>query len=639
MEFLNLCINLNSDIYLLDTKLASFSDALNKSRRNSVLTDTDHELTYLKNKTWLETTALHLLCAMLQYNCKSLNEEISILKLLCDLKISKYFTIDFPNIENLYEILYLVSKSNCNVKFDVSLMLHVAESRKAVVDCINKLLDLNQFEIAVKVAYIEGLPVDIILIKEWQYKYKNRDSNDTQFWEVCNTSLAEHSVTADCVIDFYLDYLKTIHNNLEKYHLLKYAFQWALKFDLSCQYSIEMDMWLAFMHLEEKNKSYEDFNVVTHHLLYKDMLDKLENIVPCKETLSKDNNNYLCKMLIESLNRGNFWLALKLERMFGCKNADMEILKLCFSLAEGILLPFQLNTQQRLLLAKGGNFRKLSYRRTYLSSRISNVSSGNTRCLAQKQGMKYFILASHSPATASSFIQGSDGVDAPLQDTLAMLHSLTEKLTYGSQMAYRIFMSYRISVNIEIPYQVFVLHTDYMKMLKDALEDDCMNKLEVIHDFITVFKWTKEEVNNCSFIVVLLIYINNMMIQISDFICEEIVQAASAYVKSNIDIFTLWDLNVNENYHLVLQLLQDNCSLLGYKIYTYASAVHKVQITASSESKVKISELALVIELLILAHNCFTTDCNMEGISIILKKCQSVISNLLTLRSWKLIVR
>lgn len=200
-------------------------------------------------------------------------------------------------------------------------------------------------------------------------------------------------------------------------------------------------------------------------------------------------------------------------------------------------------------------------------------------------------------------------------------------------------MSYRISVNIEIPYQVFVLHTDYMKMLKDALEDDCMNKLEVIHDFITVFKWTKEEVNNCSFIVVLLIYINNMMIQISDFICEEIVQAASAYVKSNIDIFTLWDLNVNENYHLVLQLLQDNCSLLGYKIYTYASAVHKVQITASSESKVKISELALVIELLILAHNCFTTDCNMEGISIILKKCQSVISNLLTLRSWKLIVR
>lgn len=49
--------------------------------------------------------------------------------------------------------------------------------------------------------------------------------------------------------------------------------------------------------------------------------------------------------------------------------------------------------------------------------------------------------------------------------------------------------------------------------------------------------------------------------------------------------------------------------------------------------------MSLVVELLIAAHSCFTADCNMEGISTILKKCRNVISHLLNVRSWKLIVR
>lgn len=55
-------------------------------------------------------------------------------------------------------------------------------------------------------------------------------------------------------------------------------------------------------------------------------------------------------------------------------------------------------------------------------------------------------------------------------------------------------MMYRISLNIEIPYHVIVSNTDYMKMLKDALEDDCMHKLDVVHDFIRVYQWSKDEV-------------------------------------------------------------------------------------------------------------------------------------------------
>lgn len=56
-------------------------------------------------------------------------------------------------------------------------------------------------------------------------------------------------------------------------------------------------------------------------------------------------------------------------------------------------------------------------------------------------------------------------------------------------------MMYRISVNIEIPYVVLLENDDDAKLLKDALDDNCRNKLEVVHDFITVYKWSRPRVS------------------------------------------------------------------------------------------------------------------------------------------------
>lgn len=55
-------------------------------------------------------------------------------------------------------------------------------------------------------------------------------------------------------------------------------------------------------------------------------------------------------------------------------------------------------------------------------------------------------------------------------------------------------MLYRISVNIEKEYHEVVTIKNPMNMLKEALENDCRNKLEVVHDFIKVYRWSKEEV-------------------------------------------------------------------------------------------------------------------------------------------------
>jgi spatacsin len=598
MEFLYNYYKLNFNSSLLLAKLETFQVSLKSSRKNSTISETDREMTYLNNKLWIETTAVRLLLAVIGCSCTSSYEQISIVESLCNIKIWEYFSCDCPDFDNVLSILKALYYSNSNVTLDISVIFDMKNSRQAVVSCINELLDGQQYRVALKIAQIEKLPPDLILVKKWQSKMNDR--SDQHFWQICNESFTKHNVTADCVVDFYVDCSETFSDFLEKFTLLKLAWEWAQKYDLSCQYELEKKMWIAFLRLEEKNRDLDIFDIQSTSYLYKDLINTLGNIVPVEDELNKDFASQIDRIVSFALNRGNFWLALKLQKMFNCKNTDLETLKLCHSLAEGILLPHQLNAEQRLLLSNVNYLRTYSsHKKTYLSTRISTVSS-----------------SSHSPAN-SLHIQTTDCIDAYMNDTLAILKLLSEHLHNGLEIGQNIFMNYRISINIDIPYQVVVVATDYMKLLRDALGHNCLNKLDVVHDFIWAYKWSKHDV--------------------ADFICEELVNATSRYVDSQQDRLTMWDLSLDQDFVQVLQLLQDNCSILGYKIYSYASTLYKSHI--ESESLFKTSNLALVTELLIRAHECFTADCNMEGISMILKKSKEIVANFLVLQDWKLIVR
>lgn len=109
------------------------------------------------------------------------------------------------------------------------------------------------------------------------------------------------------------------------------------------------------------------------------------------------------------------------------------------------------------------------------------------------------------------------------------------------------------------------------------------------------------------------------------------------YASYNTGPIILWDMNLNTDFNQILQLLPDNCSNLGTKLYTYANSLYKYQ--TESEENYEVVTLSVIIELLILAHKCFSMDCNMENITLILKKCQMVISILLHIQCWRLMVR
>ncbi|CAG9858094.1 unnamed protein product [Phyllotreta striolata] len=604
VEFLNLCIDRTPDVPLLIAKLQSFKSALSQCRRYSVFAQNDHEMTYLRNKAWVETTAMNLLACAIHYNSDSAYEQIRLVERMRRAGLGEY--VDCAELENLLEILRIVYESNSEIRFDVAGFLGEKGGRKAVVNCVNRLVECCLFEQASEIAVLGDVALDEVLMGKWNYKYLNRDDNCTGFWFECNEEFRKHNVSVENVVGFYLKYVELVQTSIEKYELVKMAQQWSKKHNLPTKHELEKQKWLLYASLEEKSRNIdlliteEEPKIPKSPILFKDLVDLLNNVPKFDEDLSVHTLNTFKLTINEALNAGNLWLALKLERMFGCTDSNLEILKLCHGLAEGLLLPYQLTAEQRLLITNGTHFRRLSHRRPFLSTKLSGTSSST----------------SYSPM-GSSFLQQTDNSETPMHDTLAVIGNLAERVTSGVRMAQAIYMTYRMSVNIEIPYHLIVSNADSVKMLKDALEDDCLNKLEVVHDFMQVYKWQKDQITN--------------------FVCEEIINSTTNFVQSKSDRHVMWDLKVDEDFHLILQLVQDHCSLLGYKIYSYASAMHKSQVLA--ELDFRISKLALSVELLIVAHDCFTADCNMEGISTVLKKCQDVVAHLATLRSWKMIVR
>ncbi|KAH1007968.1 hypothetical protein HUJ04_005131 [Dendroctonus ponderosae] len=590
-DFLNRLIFRDYEIECLAAKLSKFNK-LKTSRRPSTLSQTDYELTYMRNKVWLEETALQLLCSALVYNTNSLFDRLQFVEALCLVNMDTYFTCPIPNFKSLAVILKIMFDTG--VHLDLIGFLNVNQEDDAVKNCINELIELNLYSDAVTIAICSNINTDRILLSKWEKRLECSTDFEGDLLE-CDKDFQAHNVSPQQVVAFLIE--RNSANEFQQYCLLKLSHKWAVTHELPNKYELEQKKISSYTKLDTPISIDElnDGSVRKDFTTYSDMLDLLDKIKPLDIVVTPEQMRILDAIFIQALGQRDFWLALKLEKMFGCKNSDMEILKLCHELAEGMLMPYQLNEDQQHIIARVKEIQRIRRRR---SAYISNSFSAD---------VNYLELIEEE----------ENKQEEPILATQGLIHCLIEKLHHGSELAYYIFMKYRISYNIELPYNVVVSNVDPMVMLKMALQDGSFNTIEVVHDCFEVFNWSKE--------------------QMTDLICDRFVAAATKYSQSKIEVFTMWGINVVDQFHLILNLIRDECSTLGNKFYNHATELHKKQMFA--DVNFKISEMALVVELLIAAHSCFTVDCNMEGISSILKKCRNVIDNLLQVRSWKLIVR
>lgn len=358
---------------ILKTKIQTFQKKLKSIRSNSVISQLDQEITYINNKVWIENLVLIFIAFTLEYNFTTAFDQIQFLSALCELEVSETINSSL-NYSNLLKTLNALCQCHCDIKLDLSVIYNKINYTKMVQDLIDKLVVINEYKTALIVANIESVTVDKIIIEEYTYKFNQ--SPTELIWNDCSKVFKSHQVQPEKVISFFQECSIAVNNFCDKYKILRIAYEWAVQFDHPEKDDLEKQMWCTFLEVEDKCS----INLSTTEslkVLYKDMQDELECLEENSEELPEKDVVKLDQSISILLKNNCFWEALRIEKLFGHKNADLEILRLCCSIAEAILLPSELNAEQRIMLSSSRSSRGYSQRRIpFRSTRQSSTSSG-----------------------------------------------------------------------------------------------------------------------------------------------------------------------------------------------------------------------------------------------------------------------
>lgn len=370
--FLNECVRFKFDNNTLKENMATFYKGIRCIRSNSIISETDYEITYLNNKVWIQKVALVLAVTVLEYNFTSLIDQIYFVEALCAVDASKILNVK-NRFENLLNILKSIRKLNTEIKLDFSKIYDPEEYKIMVNNYLNILIEKLEFEEALLIAAMEGVNKDNILIEEFKSLAAKRV--DETFWIDCSETFHKHSSVPETVIQFFQESSKEIADvSYEKYMILKLAYKWAVESSYSKLDEIEIQMWVSYINLQENDKN-RALETIFCKLSYSEMKEKLESIKTINGHKEVDNFVKNTDSAISVLlNFGHYWEALKLAKMFAYKHSDLEILMLCSSVAEGLITLDKFNKEQRLLLNSASGFacRSASLR----SSKMSSTYSG-----------------------------------------------------------------------------------------------------------------------------------------------------------------------------------------------------------------------------------------------------------------------
>lgn len=211
-------------------------------------------------------------------------------------------------------------------------------------------------------------------------------------------------------------------------------------------------------------------------------------------------------------------------------------------------------------------------------------------------------------------------------------------------------MTYRAAMYLDKDYIEVLKSKNANTLLKDASDEDCLNKLVVISDIMTSLKMTSNEI--ADFIGTEMV---SSIIKSRFYLLQNSPSNSSLHFGEN----NLWGYDLDKEFHLFLELCPKT-TILGNYLLKYCEGLktyRKEDINTSPSNSnlnrilMKLKEImenqvlshkkqnTIIVELLIKAHDCFVHECSMEGIVYVLQKAK-ILNNILDQsKSWKLIVR
>lgn len=170
---------------------------------------------------------------------------------------------------------------------------------------------------------------------------------------------------------------------------------------------------------------------------------------------------------------------------------------------------------------------------------------------------------------------------------------------------------------------------DYLSLFSRSAILEGANKLSVVSDLITLTDLSTPD--------------------LAKFLRDKIVTATIEFNSTDLAVpVILWDVSLDSDFHLIINLI-NNPSLLGSELLqastnlpcstgTFINLINCVQLIYQVVLK-KFCKQFSAVQILIRAHDCFTSSWNVEGIGRVLRRARILASLALQEEQWQYLVK
>ncbi|XP_050480517.1 spatacsin isoform X1 [Bombus huntii] len=604
-DFLIECV-IYGDFKSCQQKLLDFKAQCVDLKCNEAIDWNCSDTTYLNNLYWIAIVTIKCLIATLAYGLRSTHLQIKFLEILIKCNFYKNFPDFVPIFPFLLQVIKILQKTNVALNFAAfTVSDNVYNFDTEIHRCINDLIRTEDYTNALKLSNVAGFNSSEIILAQCRSKFKyyiqKNEKIEDNFWNECALNFKKYNISYEKAAEFFVEHAEKVTSHKERYEILKLAFETLKNIETEQQDIdvLETAMWKSCMLAGPENVQLDDGPYIFNKLKT-ELLSGL-NELKFGYTLSNIQEKNAIESLINTLiDLGKLDTALRISTIFNYKHKDLQILMLCLSLAEGEISPNDLNIEQQSLLKEVNKNKQQKYNalKNRGLQRFSSASSLITSISTEMNKLKH------------------EDVHGIQMECLSILEKLFNILEHGVDICLRIVLCYKLAMQLEKSYQFLLMLNNPIEFLQEITESDSIkNKSEIINDIVIAYKINNDDV--------------------ATFLAENITLNINRAVEDGYENnVCLWGYSLNTNFRVIMELCND-VSLLGWKLLKTANKL----LGHSHGEKTSAFILKTIAELLIRAHDCFTTSCNMEGIASVLCKCQIFANVLQNLKYWTLLVR
>ncbi|XP_074091393.1 spatacsin isoform X2 [Macrotis lagotis] len=559
---------------------------------------------------WLKCQVSLLWKLMLQ-QCKTQYELRKLLQLFSEID----HLSDGPDVKKLYVLSQILKDSSIAINHSIITSYSTENFQQECRSIVERLQTERQFALARKVAGLAELPMDSLVIEEitqemqtlkhigqWYLKQTR-----IEFWKKCHENFKKNSILKRIASDYFLAQATLLSefsadekccNIMERHLLLTLAGHWLAQEDpvpLGKLEELEKQIWLCRIakHIQCRNQEVVESRLSQQISTSGDLsFDSLAtefsfsklaalnaskyleiNGFPPKEAsksrLDKNEAESLNFLIGHLLDEGSVHEASRVCHYFHFYSQDVFLVLHCRALASGEASGDDLHPEVQAILQN------------------AELPEEKEQKEEEQAGAPIRRFPSTSSLDSQSFVMVTHG-----DEIAAHLETLISRCLHGKNYCRQVLCLYELAKELDCTYQE-ISAQDNTAVLQAILSSQQPDRCKRAQAFITTQGLTADKVAD--------LVAEEVMQELLATSAEKGQKAASSPAKEGLMFLQL------------TALCQDR-TLVGMKLLDKISSVPP-------------GELSCTTELLILAHQCFTLTCHMEGIIRVLQAARLLTDN------------